>query len=161
MTTPVSARIIDSVVTALEGITVANGYWKDVERVQPADHFVPDWSGIALPAMLVGAVEADMVGDDTGAGTEGLLDWRMSFAVLAASGPRENSDGWAQGEMHELQGAIVRAVMTDPGRNGLAVVTLPKKVLFQPENLPQFDAAVAVVFETYYRTLYSDLTQGA
>jgi len=114
-------RIVDDVVTALEGITLANGYGFEVVKV-----YREAFAAINFPAYPVfNVIEVDendetrLLGGTIGATTGSKWHHTLTLAVGCLIEARDN----ASESVNEMLAAVQRAVMVEPTRGGLAIDT--------------------------------------
>lgn len=151
-TGPMSGRIVTDLKHAIEGITQASGYWDDVAAVYRFG-YAQELEGKTMPVAFlkcaeIGAVEGPLVG------AQGSTDNSMRVVVvLASERASTDDDEWVAEEAHRQLDAIVKAVLADPTRGGLARDTVPYDGTPNVETEEKLgDAVAAKQFTIHYLT---------
>lgn len=148
MPKPISEQIIVDVENALRSITILAGYRfdADVERVEPESPAAErDSAVLMMPSSPT--VRGDAVSNQSD------VDWQLDFEIVATRIKSENDATPMESLLHDSFSDIIRAVMHDGTRGGLAIDT----TLTGAEILDPGPGAVVgyviVRFGVWYRTL--------
>lgn len=147
---PLLERIEADVIRALQGITVAAGYYDTVEGAYRYGHQV-DVEHAAMPVAFIHSQQADTEQGPL-CGTSGISRRPLRIAVVMASRrPVGSVAEWPAQEAIRMEDAIVKAVLADRTRGGNALNTTPKESLFNPvTDKPLGDAVLVKMFEIEY-----------
>ncbi len=150
MADSIRERIVQDVVSTLEGIRVSNGFDLDVQSVLRAR--LPGVKVQEFPTILV--VEQSETKDQP-ATPGGLLGkWAASLSVALICWVRHEE---MAREANRLLANVEKALMADLTRGGLAVLTnLVSNEMFVTEDIEAPKAGITVVIEVRYRHAEQD-----
>jgi hypothetical protein len=144
-------RIMDDVKAALYGISVAAGYWADVATVYETGH-PEDLTAAAYPLMIVRDPQATPEGEAIAGAFNATTESLRLIVIGASKRPASAAQDWEAAEARRIADAVIKAILEDPSRGGLAIDTTQAEALINPMTEDVIgDAVAAVAFLVRFR----------